>query len=52
MASRGLAGGVKVFVAVENLFNQKYSTAATPVPQLGLPIAARFGLHFQFPRQQ
>jgi outer membrane receptor protein involved in Fe transport len=51
MASRGLGSGVELFAAVENLLNEKYATAATPVPQLGLPIAARFGLRFQFPRR-
>ncbi len=51
MASREFARGVELFAAVENLFNEQYSTAATPVPQLGLPIAARFGLHVQFPRR-
>ena len=51
MASREFAHGVEIFAAVENLFNEQYATAATPVPQLGLPIAARFGLHFQFPRR-
>jgi len=50
MASREFARGVELFAAVENLFNEQYATAATPVPQLGLPIAARFGMRFQFPR--
>ena len=59
MASRPIRGGAEVFVAVENLLNQRYATgyAATPptvpvsVPQLGLPIAARFGVRFQFPER-
>jgi hypothetical protein len=42
---------LEVFGAAENLFNEKYATAATPVPQLGLPIAARIGLRYQFPKR-
>jgi len=52
MASRELARKVEIFVAVENLFNEQYATAATPVPQLGLPVAARVGLRVQVSRQQ
>jgi outer membrane receptor protein involved in Fe transport len=51
MASRSIGAGLEVFGAAENLFNEKYTTAATPVPQLGLPIAARIGLRYQFPKR-
>lgn len=51
MASRSIAAGLEVFGAAENLFNEKYATAATPVPQLGLPIAARIGLRYPFPKR-
>jgi hypothetical protein len=51
MAARGIGKGVEFFVAAENLFNAHYATAATPVPQLGLPITARFGVRFQFPNR-
>jgi outer membrane receptor protein involved in Fe transport len=51
MAWRSIGAGVELFTAAENLFNVKYATAATPVTQLGLPITARFGLRFQFPRR-
>jgi len=51
MAWRGIGRGVGLFFAGENLFNTKYSTAATPVPQLGLPIAVRAGLRFDLPQQ-
>ena len=51
MASRPVRGGAEFFVAVENLLNAEYATAATPVPQLGLPIAARFGVRFRFPER-
>jgi len=50
-ASRSIGWGVQIFGAAENLFNVKYITAATPVPQLGLPIAARIGLRFEFPKR-
>ncbi|MGB8674253.1 MAG: TonB-dependent receptor [Candidatus Acidiferrales bacterium] len=50
-ASRSLARGVQAFVAVENLLNESYATAATPIPQLGLPIAARFGVRFDWPQR-
>ena len=51
MASRSIGAGLEVFGAAENLFNEKYTTAATPVPQLGLPFAARIGLRYQFPKR-
>jgi outer membrane receptor protein involved in Fe transport len=52
MVSRKLPRGVEIFGAVENLLNTQYvSTAATTLspPQIGLPIAARIGLRFDFP---
>jgi len=55
MVSRHIVAGADVFASAENLFNQRYTTgyaSTTPlVPQLGLPIVARFGLRFQFPRR-
>ncbi len=51
MAARSVGKGVEFFAAAENLLNAHYSTAATPVPQLGLPITARFGMRFQFPNR-
>lgn len=51
MASRELAGGVSIFVAADNLFNEQYfvtAPTATSPPELGLPITARVGLHFNF----
>jgi outer membrane receptor protein involved in Fe transport len=50
MAWRGIGRGAELFVAGENLFNAQYWTAATPVPQLGLPIAVRAGLRFRLGR--
>ena len=59
MASHGLGDGFSIFAAAENLFNAKYYTAATTFsgsavaspPQLGLPITARFGVRFDFPKR-
>ncbi|HEY0701687.1 MAG TPA: TonB-dependent receptor [Candidatus Acidoferrales bacterium] len=51
IASRSIGHGVEFFGAAENLFNVKYAAAETPVPQLGLPIAARIGLRFEFPKR-
>ena len=51
MAWRSIGAGVELFTAAENLFNVKYATAATPVTQFGLPITARFGLRFEWPRR-
>jgi outer membrane receptor protein involved in Fe transport len=54
-ASHSFAGFAEVFGAVENAFNARYITgyaSTSPlVPQLGLPIVARFGLRLQFPRR-
>lgn len=55
MASRNLTHGIHAFAAVENLFNEQYvSTAATSLspPQIGLPIAARIGMRFDFPAKR
>lgn len=48
-ASRPMGHGTEVFAAVENLLNDKYLFALQGVPELGLPIAARFGFRYQFP---
>jgi outer membrane receptor protein involved in Fe transport len=45
-----LGHGVQVYGAVENLFNESYATAATPVIQLGLPRVGRIGLRYQLPK--
>jgi len=53
MAYRSVGHGTEVFVAVENLTNDRYTVAyasTTPlVPQLGVPVAARFGVRVQIP---
>lgn len=51
MVSRRIGAGVEVYGAAENLFNAQYFTAATPVPQLGLPMVGRIGVRWEFPRQ-
>jgi outer membrane receptor protein involved in Fe transport len=47
-ASHTLRPGVDLFVAVENLLNQRYDVARTPVLTVGPPILARAGLRLQF----
>ena len=49
--SRSVGAGFQIYGAVENLFNEKYATAATPVEQLGLPIVGRVGFRWQLPRK-
>ncbi|MGD1211689.1 MAG: hypothetical protein ABR973_10065 [Candidatus Acidiferrales bacterium] len=51
MASRSIGGGVEVFAAAENLLDRGYLFALNGGPELGLPIAARFGVRFQFPKR-
>ena len=51
MASREIGRGISAYAAVENLLNEKYATAATPITQLGLPITARFGFRYEWPRR-
>lgn len=46
--SRQLVRGTKVFAAAQNLFNDQYDVARTPVTDLGPPILARAGLRFDF----
>jgi outer membrane receptor protein involved in Fe transport len=48
---RSLGHGLEVFTAAENVFNQRYNSALTPVPSLGPPVLARMGLRYQFPNR-
>jgi outer membrane receptor protein involved in Fe transport len=54
---RSLGRGLEFFAAAENLFNQRYYTALTPVPNspplpsLGAPLLARVGLRYQLPKR-
>jgi outer membrane receptor protein involved in Fe transport len=52
MASRNLRGGFQLFAACENLLNEKYAIEATPTPNMGLPIAARFGFRYESPARK
>lgn len=51
MVARSVGHGAELFVAGENLFNAQYTTNATPVPQIGLPISVRAGIRFDFSRR-
>ncbi|MBV8205192.1 MAG: TonB-dependent receptor [Acidobacteria bacterium] len=42
--SRRLGRGFEVFAAAENLLNQRYSTAKTPIRTIAPPVSARAGL--------
>jgi outer membrane receptor protein involved in Fe transport len=48
IASRRLNSKLDVFVAGENLFNQRYLTGRTPVTTIGPPILVRAGIRFRF----
>jgi iron complex outermembrane receptor protein len=50
-ASHTFGRGIEVFAAVENLLNERYLIAASGGQQIGLPIAGRFGLRWQFPQR-
>lgn len=50
-ASRELLAGAEIFGAVENLFDERYLMEAVPPPEIGLPIAARIGVRFEFPKR-
>jgi len=41
--------GASVFVAAENVFDDRYDIARTPITNIGPPVLARAGLRFDFP---
>lgn len=45
--SRKLTSGAEIFLAAENLTNQRYQVALTPVANLGPPILVRAGIRLQ-----
>lgn len=47
-ATRSLGGGVEVFGAFENLFNQRYDIGRTPLRTVGPPFLARIGIRFNW----
>ena len=46
---RSITPHFEVFGAVENVFNQRYQVARTPVTNLGPPILFRIGLRLSYP---
>jgi iron complex outermembrane recepter protein len=48
--ARPLARYVEAFVAVQNLFNERYAVARTPLESLGMPRMLRGGVRFRFER--
>ena len=47
IASRRVNANFDVFVAAENLFNQRYVTGRTPVTTIGPPLLVRGGIRFR-----
>jgi outer membrane receptor protein involved in Fe transport len=52
MAGRSIARGVQGFVQVENILDERYTVALTPVANLGPPVLFRVGLRYDFPREK
>jgi outer membrane receptor protein involved in Fe transport len=48
LASRRLTSNFDVFVAAENLFNQRYLIGRTPVTTIGPPLLVRAGIRFRW----
>lgn len=51
LASRRVARDLDLFVAVENLLNQRYEIGRTPVTTIGPPALVRVGFHLHFGAQ-
>jgi len=51
MASRNIRDGAEVFAAVENLTNEEYLISSQGGQETGLPITARIGFRFNFPKR-
>ena len=47
LASRRLTSNVDIFVAAENLFDQRYLTGRTPISTIGPPLLIRGGVRFR-----
>jgi outer membrane receptor protein involved in Fe transport len=52
MAGRAIAHGVQGFVQVENVLDERYTVALTPVANLGPPVLFRVGLRYDFPHEK
>jgi outer membrane receptor protein involved in Fe transport len=50
-ASRRIARGLELFIAAENLLNQRYEIGRTPVTTLGPPLFVRVGFRLRFGSQ-
>ena len=48
-AGRSLTRHLEIYAAAENLLNQRYQVARTPVVSLGPPILFRVGLRVNYP---
>ncbi|MBA2503391.1 MAG: TonB-dependent receptor [Pyrinomonadaceae bacterium] len=48
LASRDISRNIEAFVAIENLFNNRYATGRTPVTTISPPFFARVGLRLRF----
>ncbi len=46
-ASREVKEGIKVYLAVENVFNSRYSVGKTPIRTVSSPINLRVGIHWR-----
>ncbi len=49
LAGRSLTKNLEIFAAAENLLNQRYMVARTPITNLGPPILFRAGVRINFP---
>src|ERR1022692_448045 len=49
---RALTRQLEIFAAAENLLDQRYQVARTPIVNLGPPIVYRVGLRLNFPAEQ
>jgi len=52
MIGRSITHGVQAFAAVENLTNERYQVARTPVVNVGPPFLYRIGLRYDFPGEK
>jgi outer membrane receptor protein involved in Fe transport len=52
MVGRAITHGMQAFAAVENLTNERYQVARTPVVNVGPPLLYRIGLRYDFPREK
>jgi outer membrane receptor protein involved in Fe transport len=51
LASRRIAHSIELFIAAENLLNQRYEIGRTPITTIGPPLSVRFGLRVRLGSQ-